>query len=477
MAALAALTYKNYVLYICACSQRVPIEDMYFCRHCKLPRCDDCVSTQIDSTCISCPHCFESVPQADAKAKKNRCVHCFQCPMCASTLTTRYAMIPTASPVSETEKKLEDESSIERKDKEGSPKRPSLPVNVSSTSTTPKGKLTRSISTLKSPGGTKHYYLSCTHCRWTTRDAGIKDKRSPLDFKERSHPHLESYLRLLQYYKDLDSYERLEQDQLRKKQQASRKAKNFPGLLDTSKFKQQKERLEEIVVSKAVDPEPLPDSFYTTPVDVNQLTSLEQRILDPSHQPNTISDLWPQQLQLVAKKIHRCKGCDHILLKSDVNLNVIRFKLQHIALHVFPRIRLLHFPKLTVGEPSIVPVSVVSPVSYNMTLSFEQYQGSKKNLKDLLSPVVLPEGQFLLKSSENVVEMLEDEPVHEDNVFVLASEPGRLVLKFAVIPGSTGVDAKIVFCVKFTYQPIIESDGGSQILEVPVLINCGHNFS
>ena len=76
--------------------------------------------------------------------------------MCASTLTTRYAMIPTASPVTETEKKVEDESSMERKDKECSPKRPSLPVNVSSTSTIPKGKLTRSISTLKSHGGIKH---------------------------------------------------------------------------------------------------------------------------------------------------------------------------------------------------------------------------------------------------------------------------------------------------------------------------------
>lgn len=480
------MEYKNLVLYICHCSQSVTLDELYFCRHCKLPRCNDCVSTLVDSTCISCPHCFESIPQADAKAKKNRCVHCFQCPMCASTLTTRYVMVPTGAPIdSSPENKEESPPPLEKTDRETSPKRMSIATTSPLLHLTPKSSKSHrtsfSGSSLKSPGGTKYYYLSCTHCRWTTRDAGIKDKRSPLDFKEKPHPHLEEFLKVSNYYKEIDVFERLEQERIRK-QQAGRKIRPFSSLLDSSKFKVEKERPKKTFSPpEAVSPSPLSDDYYTDPVDINETCSLDQMLQNPTHQPKTIQNLLPQPLQLVGKKLLRCKGCDHILLKADVNLNTIRFKIHQIALHVFPRVRLTYIPTLTLGEPSIVPVSFMNPTSYKISLSFGPYLDRKK-LKEILSPAVLPEGTFNLKSSDDdVSDMLKDQESkdsskEEDSIFILSSEPGRLVLKFAVIPQSQENDTKIAFVMKFTYKPTIEAEGDCNDIEVAVLLNCHHTF-
>jgi dynactin-4 len=279
--------------------------------------------------------------------------------------------------------------------------------------------------------------------------------------------------------------EHLEQEK-RKKLMSGRKTRPpYASLLDKTELKEQKEsQLKEMTIASVPrDPEPIPDAYYTDPVDITTLSSLQQMYIDPAHQPKTCSEYWPQPLQLISKKIHRCKGCDHILLKSDVNLNTVRFKLQHIALYVFPRIRLLHSPNLTLNEPSIIPVSIVSPVNvnYDVTLSFGHYIGK---IKDILSPLILPEGSFVLRSSDDDMSDILDDSAKsstEENMFILSSEPGRLVLKFVVIPQSTEIDTKIAFVVNFTYQPLVEVENdessADNTLRVPVMINCGHSFS
>lgn len=480
-----ALDFKNYVLYICSCSQRVAIDDLYFCRHCKVPRCHDCVSTVVDSACISCPHCFEAVPQADAKSKKNKCSHCFQCPMCGSTLTARYVVVASETVDQSPEKKGGSDSS--KKLSPSPDKRAS--IAVSSPSRTPP-RLTRpfhgSISggSRKSPG-TKYYYLSCTHCRWSTRDVGIIDKRSPLDFKDRPHPHQERFVQLIAHYKLQDAKDRFEREQV-KKQQTGRKVRSFSALLDSSKFKgigegstnHDKSQKFKDVSLEAKDPEPLCDDFYSKPVDIEDKTGIEQQIRDPIYQPSLVADLWPRPLSLIGKKLHRCKGCDHILLKADVNLNSIRFKIHQLALHVFPRIRLANVPKLTLGEPTLVPVSFTNPVNYTMKLSFLPFRETKR-LKEVVCCPVLPEGEFSLTANEDVddiMEEMEKESKEEENVFILTQEPGKLVLKFGVIAEMFEVDSKIAFVVKFTYKPSVEVDkeNADMTVEVPVLVNCGH---
>lgn len=474
-----ALEYKRYVLYLCRCSRLAGIESLYFCRHCKLLRCMDCVSVQIDGTCISCPSCNDSVPQTDAKAKKFRCTHCYQCPMCTTPLATRFVQLPPAPPG----------KSESAPDASAAKTEPSSTKDGCEAALTPKTSK-RSLltpSSLKSPGSTKMYYLFCTSCHWTTREVDIPDKRSLLDFKEKPHPFQDRYKALLSYYKDLDLYERVSSQNL-SRQVSGRKPRPFSSLLDTSKYKKDPELQRPVkhvqsVALLAKDPLRVPDSYYTEPVDVSGLTTIEQKLLDPSHQPSHVKDLWPHPLPLISRKTIRCRGCDHILLKPDVNVNLVRFKIQHVAIQVVPRIRLINVPKLTLGDPSLVPVSITSPVSYNMSISFNQLSSSK-NLKEILCPAVIPEGSFVLKSLDDTSDLLDDSNQSvssgaDQSDYVLSSEPGRIALKFGAIPSRDDIDAKIGFEVVFSYEPLIEADRDPGITEltVPVIINCGHSFA
>ena len=472
--ASAFLDFKNYVLYICSCSQRVVLEELYFCRHCKLPRCNDCVSTVVDNSCISCPHCFEIVGQANTKSKRNCCSHCFQCPMCGSTLTTRFVQVPNEPPPALGTSP--DTKNSDSDDKTLSP------------ATTPQSR-TRGLSSLKSPGGTKYYYLSCTHCRWTTRDVSISDKRSPLDFKDRTHQHHDRFTKLLSYYKELDLQHRMEKEQM-KKQMMVKKSRPYSSLLDTSKYKLlnittiEKTQKFQDIASKAKDPEPLPDDLYQSPLDVTSMCSLEQTFRDPGYQPVRLQDLWLRPLMLHGKKVHRCKGCDHILLKPDVNLNSTRFKIQQMALHAFPRVRLTAYPKLTLGKTSIVPLAFTNPNNYPVSLSFEGYRDTRR-LKEVVCQSILPDTTFTLNTSEDIEGVIdgageeEGSKEKEEDSFVIAREPGKLVLKFAVVSSEAmDADAKIAFVMCFTYQSMIESEKTDTPIttKVPVLVNCGHDF-
>lgn len=489
------LDYKNFVLFVCSCSQRVPLDELYFCRHCKLARCNDCVSTVIETSCVSCPHCFENVPYVDARGKKNRCAHCFQCPQCSSNLSTRYVIVPTES-LSSLKDGEEDD-----KPAESSPSKLGLAgKRATSMRTSPRigrtspRSLRSGISggSLRSPGGMKYYYLACTHCRWTTRDVQIKDKRSPLDFKDRPHPFQDQVTKLLAYYRDLELKELSDREQVRK--MMGRKIKPYASLLDPSRFKtgdissppklrrglvgwRESPKLVS-VAADAGDPEPLPEEMYVARVNVDEITTLDQRFLDPSHQLASTHDLWPRPLMLTGKKLHRCKGCDHIMLKADLSPSSIRFKIQHVAMHTIPRVRLSVLPKLSIGEQSKVLLTFANPVNYPISLSFSTCpEVFLRRVKEKFQSCILPEGTFMLPPNDDVADVLEEESIREeDSIYVYGRQPGKLVLKFSVTTSSLMVDSKIVFLMKFTYKPVIEADKEpvASELEIPVIVNCGH---
>lgn len=492
MATLTALTldYKNLVLYICSCTQPVSLDELYFCRHCKVLRCNDCVSTVVDGS--SCPHCFENVAHAEAKAKKNCCSHCFRCPLCASSLTTRFVIVPTerdhaGNPSPQTPQKSTSDGG-EQEDKKGAPTPPR-----SGRAAALRGS--HSGGSLKSPGGTKYYYLSCTHCRWTTRDVAIKDKRSPLDFKDRPHPHQERVTHLLAYYKDLEQREKADKERA-KKMQARRVRGPYASLLDTSKIRPMVGGTAifmpsdtydpskwDKIVSVASEPKPPPDELYTTLLKVEEVTRLEQRYLDPAQQPSSVRELWPRPLQLSGKKLHRCKGCDHILLKADLSLASVRFKIQQMALHCFPRIRLLTWPKLHLGEPSKVLLSFSNPVNYPISLSFLPCpETCIKRTKVKVSPCVLPEGRYTLTANDDVSDVLSedegDKSLEEDPKYVHTRQLGKVVLQFFVKPSTLDRDTNMMFVMKFTHKPLVQIPGDSDPpvseIDVPVLVRCGH---
>lgn len=401
---------------------------------------------------------------SDLKAKKGRCSRCFQCPQCFTTLSTRSVIVPS-------EVLGEQSPQKSRKD--------------------PTAKTT--VASMKSPGGTKVYYLSCSHCKWSTRDIGIKDKRSPIDFKDRPSPHQVRINALIAFYKDYANHDSVSREKA-KKLVSGRRPRSYGSLLDPSKFALKgsdspparramqlawsSAKVEEMA-SVAVEPLPPPNDLYTQEVDLEEIPTLQQQLKDPVYQPENSADLWPCQLRLTGKKLHRCKGCDHILMKAEMNLSSIRFKIQQTALHTFPRVRIAAFPSLSAGTANEVVLSITNPLNYGITISFTECSTELlKHVKETLSPVETPRGKFYLTPNDDVVDLLEEEAeseVKDDPEFVSSRLPGKLFLKFRVTPGVTTEKVHFIFAMEFDHKPTVEADKENEMIMVyvPVLVRLG----
>ena len=473
-----SLNFLDRVLYYCSCSQFLPINELFFCRHCKVARCPDCVATTLES--FSCPHCFETASlgggiTSDLKMRRGRCNHCFQCPQCASALITRSIIKPSEV--------LGDQSPQKQQESPASNKSPSTPP-----------KIGRSPS-LKSPGGTKLYYLSCAHCKWSSRDVDIKDQRSPIDFKDRVSPHQERIDSLISFYKDYAIHDNMELERAQKPF-SGRRSSRYSSLLDTSRFMKLSGSSDNptslrrgslnvwdpkrpaAMAAKAGDPKPPSDDLYTTAVDLSTVPMLEQQLRDPLFQPKSLKDFWPKQMLLTGKKLHRCKGCEHILIKAETNPGSIRFKIQQIALHTFPQVRILKLPRLVAGEQSEVLLSISNPVNYSVTVSFKACSEEilKRVKENLATSISLPEGDFVLDPNDDVGDLIDGENESLENAenakFVHSRHPGKIVLKFYVTPEGVSESTKFVFVLKFDHRSTLESDKESEpyALEVPLLV-------
>ena len=457
-----SLHYLKRVLYSCSCSQPAPLTELYFCRHCKVTRCQDCVSVTVDT--YFCPHCFETVPVSEAKNRKNRCNHCFQCPRCASTLTTRSILVPSDVLA------------------EQSPKKPESPKP---------GSLTRS------PGGTKAYYLSCTHCKWSTRDVGIKDKRSPIDFKDPPVATQERVTQLLSFYKEFSLRDQAEREKTKK---VARRGRSFGGLLDTSKFVKtalsdsptqirrassqgswNKSVIDKMTAKSTDCPEPTPEAFYDGEgFELKKIPTLKQRLLDPAHQPEHMGCFTPRPLHLIGKRLLRCKGCDHILLKAEINPSSIRFKIQQVGLHTIPQIRIFEPPKLVLDQSNEFLLSVTNPVSHVVSISFDQVgPSSMETVKFSLAAVSLPKGSYQLSPSDDMGDLL-DEPEEElegAKEFIHSRLPGKLVLKFGVTATEATMSevVRVGFVMSFSYKSTmdLEKHQASCTIPVPVVVDLG----
>lgn len=461
-----SLHYLKRVLYSCSCSQQAPLTDLYFCRHCKVSRCQDCVSTNVDT--YFCPHCFETAPISEAKNKKNRCNHCFQCPRCTSTLTTRSIIVPSEV--------LGEQS----------PKKADQPAT--SSPSTHKAALSRS------PGGTKSYYLSCTHCKWSTRDVGIKDKRSPIDFKDPPSPHQERVNKLVSFYKEFALRDQAEREKAKK---VGRRGRTFGGLLDPSKFVGSKSGsmesptqlrraasqvpwdssvIEKMAAQSSDSPDPVPDELYINEIDLRNVPTLQQRLLDPIHLPTSVDQFTPRPLHLIGKKLLRCKGCDHILLKAEINPSSIRFKIQQIALHSFPQVRIFEPPQLQPDQPCLVLLSITNPLNSVVTVSFSQLQSDMT--KDELVVASLPEGSYQLSPNDDVGDLLDgdgEDEMEGAKEYVHSRLLGRLVLKFNVTPVATADEVKFGFIMNFNYKPTVEADkpDADLVIPIPITVDLG----
>uniref|UniRef100_A0A672S6C7 Dynactin subunit 4 n=1 Tax=Sinocyclocheilus grahami TaxID=75366 RepID=A0A672S6C7_SINGR len=340
---MATLLQPEKVLYLVRGEKkiRVPLSQLYFCRYCSELRSLECVSHEVDSH--FCPSCLENMPSAEAKLKKNRCANCFDCPCCMHTLSTRATNIPAPLPDDPTK------------------------------------------TTMK-----KAYYLACGFCRWTSRDVGMADKSvASGGWQEPENPHTQRINKLIEYYQQLAQREKLERDRkklarrrpfmpqafsqhtihvvekygLGTRLQRQRSGAPISALYGLSLKEGEDQKEITIEPAQALDEvEPLPEDYYTRPVNLPEVTTLRQRLLQPDFQPAGASQLHPRHKHLLMKRSLRCRKCEHNLSKPEFNPTSIKFKIQLVAVSYIPEVRIMSIPKLRHMKESQVLLTLTNPV-------------------------------------------------------------------------------------------------------------------
>ncbi|GAA6065527.1 dynactin subunit 4 isoform X1, partial [Tachysurus ichikawai] len=108
--------------------------------------------------------------------------------------------------------------------------------------------------------------------------------------------------------------------------------------------------------------EPLPYDYYTRPVNLTDVTTLRQRLLQPDFQPAGASQLHPKHKHLLMKRSLRCRKCEHNLSKPEFNPTSIKFKIQLVAVSYIPEVRIMSIPNLRHMKESQVLLTLTNPV-------------------------------------------------------------------------------------------------------------------
>uniref|UniRef100_A0A2P2I6C7 Dynactin subunit 4 n=1 Tax=Hirondellea gigas TaxID=1518452 RepID=A0A2P2I6C7_9CRUS len=343
---MSHLFQSDLVKLLCSCGLLRPITAIYFCRHCLVLRCANCVSHEMDM--LYCPNCLENMPSTEARLKKNRCGNCFDCPSCGQFLSTRASSIQSPDP----------------------------------------GQPTRNIQR-------KLYYLACAGCRWTSRDVNIPDQTVATGgWPELEAPNQKRILALLEHYRAVAQKDRVDRE---RKRLADSRVKNAACYLRTSDLSTDKlsslspsiasvrkslatmstyalkgetrlnSDLEPSVPSEEV--EGLPDNIFTEPVVLSQVCSMSQRLACPEQQPTATSQLYPLHKHLLVKRSLRCRHCEHNLSKPEYNPSSFKFKIQLAAYYHVPEIRMVAPVELKVGVEACVQISLCNPTAHMMTVA------------------------------------------------------------------------------------------------------------
>ncbi|XP_063237424.1 dynactin subunit 4 [Bacillus rossius redtenbacheri] len=346
---MAFFLQKETVKLACNCGSLKPIYRLYFCRHCQKIRCAYCVSHEVESH--YCSHCLENLASADARLKRNCCTNCNDCPACSHVLSVRIVPVTSADP---------DD---------------------------PSRTVTR-----------KGYYLVCSFCRWTSRDAGMPDQTSATGgWAEREVPHARRISSLLEHYKGLAAKERQEKEKRKYVPRRSylhfsdkfglstllaRKraglAPQGPGLKDDASGLPE---LEPAEASEGV--EPLPESVFSEPLDLSQVTTMAQRLLQVEVQPADVRRLLPVHKPLLVKRSLRCRECEHNVSKPETSPSSTKFKIQLFAYYHVPEVRVVTCEPLLAGRPAQLVLKLCNPTQHQTTLSFLPLPSPEEDRREL----------------------------------------------------------------------------------------------
>lgn len=113
----------------------------------------------------------------------------------------------------------------------------------------------------------------------------------------------------------------------------------------------------------------LPDSFLTQKLNLINVTTLKQRLNNPSVQPSTVNNLYPQHKSLSIKRSLRCRQCEHNVIKPEFNPVSIKYRIQLFASYHVPEVRLMNCDALEPGASSKFYLKIINPTIHDMTIT------------------------------------------------------------------------------------------------------------
>ncbi|XP_035794863.1 dynactin subunit 4-like [Anopheles albimanus] len=354
---MALFHLANRVEYACLCGWLNPLTNMYFCKHCSKLRCGNCVCHEVDTH--FCLNCLENIPSSEARIRKNRCNTCFNCPSCQNLLSVRSSTVTV--PIAKDNPPVADETKAAV----------SAPVPTSSPAS---GKQVQK----------KMYYLACLTCRWNTRDIGLPDQTVATgQWPEPEHPSATRFVQLFDHYRSVALHDKQERQELWRRK-APRPTK-YPNLTDRTGLTVEILRrqiglpeakappkltiipIKPAVASDEVDE--LPIELLTEKLNLNTVSTLQQRLAQPATQPTTVAQLYPQHKLLSIKRSLRCQ-CDHNVIKPDYNPTSTKYRIALFASYHVPDVRFVQCDTLRHGEgDSYVVLRITNPTINEMTIS------------------------------------------------------------------------------------------------------------
>ncbi|XP_063619182.1 dynactin subunit 4 [Cydia splendana] len=466
---MAYLTQPDYVKYKCSCGQLKPITSLYFCRHCLKIRCGFCICHEVDSH--YCAYCLENMPSSEARLKKNRCSSCFDCPSCFHTLSTRATLAqPRQDPA----------------------------AGAGGDGKVGDGKQAKRV-----------YYLSCFNCRWTARDVGIPDQPvASGGWPERTSPHATRVNQLLDYYKAVLQQEKQEKIERERKKFAVRgkyitltdktgltgaMARSIAGLPPAECSSLALAGFTPAVASEEVDE--LPEDAFTKDVNLNQITSMPQRLAAPEWQPTQVSRLHPIAKLLSVKRSQRCRACDHNLTKPEYNPGSIKFKIELLAYYHVPEVKIISCEIVRPGGKSTLLLKLANPTPHEMTLRLLQpaevpaeedkvdkdaslEKSLDKSLKiekqepswnpreppTVLTQITPPAVTLTLAPRDDAAEY-DDDARHEPSHIILWRKSNKLALRLELstdAAAAEGAPAQTALAVEYSYRNTVPQPGAPQ---------------
>ncbi|KAL7016620.1 hypothetical protein ACKWTF_010073 [Chironomus riparius] len=467
------LISQNYVNYVCQCGLLKPLTNLYFCRHCLNLRCSFCCHHEVDSH--FCRNCLENIPSSEAKLRKNKCNSCFDCPSCSfSVLSARATTIQV--PMTVKEKQEGEESST-------------------TTSEASSGKMVAK----------KMYYLACLACRYSSRDVGISDQASQnFCWPEQEYMHANRFNTILNYYQALVLHDKqVKQDEKRRKTTNKSKFQSMTDRtgLNVSAIRRQmgfdktvskpKNKPASILPSMTEEVEELSEDIFTKPINLKNITTIEQRFTQPANQPESVKHLYPQHKNLSIKRSIRCRHCEHNVIKPEYNPTSIKYRIQQFASSHVPEVRIIKCYPLMPNKSAFITLKLTNPTMNDMTITIMELPTDdeevmmidemKKNFESLtvssksslMRPSLIedprivsckPTAKLELPDSSFVINQRDDSAEFDDEIqtdkkdpkFVIWRKANKIAIELSITPNDLKVNDEVIvgFTMHYTYSTV-----------------------